>query len=139
MEPSAPELISAMAGGWNAKLIIEVWTNIGGVAAIKCSTGLAVVAHRSGGRHVCILAAEKSGHVYICAMKNNNSPKDVSLPEVMVGESEELMKKLIGIDFIVVDGICNDFGQLGAVIICKSGSSVNFHVELSYDQLKNAV
>ncbi|KAL3516995.1 hypothetical protein ACH5RR_023897 [Cinchona calisaya] len=136
MEPGAPELISAMAGGWNAKLIVEARTNIGGAAALKCSAGLAIAAHHSGGRHVCILADEKSREEYICAMKNTSSNKDEPLPEMMVGEPEELMKKLNGIDFLVVDGICNDFGKrvfsfakfshLGAVLISKNASKKTF-------------
>ncbi|XP_071937517.1 uncharacterized protein [Coffea arabica] len=92
MESSAPELISAMAGGWNAKLIVEAWTN--GGAAPKNSIGLAIAARHSGGRHVCIVADEKSRQEYTCAMQNR--PAGIALPEVMVGEAEELMGRLTG-------------------------------------------
>lgn len=127
MESSAPELISAMAGGWNAKLIVEAWTN--GGATIKNSIGLAIAAHHSGGRHVCIVADEKSREEYIFAMKN--IPAGVSLPEVMVGEPEKVMERLIGIDFLVVDSHRKDFASvfsfakfshLGAVLVCKNVS-----------------
>ncbi|CDO97693.1 unnamed protein product [Coffea canephora] len=131
MESSAPELISAMAGGWNAKLIVEAWTT--GGAAPKNSIGLAIAARHSGGRHVCIVADEKSRQEYTCAMQNR--PAGIALPEVMVGEAEELMGRLTGIDFLVVDGHCKDFtrvfsfakfSHLGAVLVCKNASRKTF-------------
>lgn len=132
MEDSGgPEFMSATAGGWKANLIVEAWSCTGG-AAISNSVGLAVAAHHSGGRHVCIVAGEKSRQEYTCAMQSTPAAACVSypLPEVMVGEAEELMERLNGIDFLVVDGGREDFGRvfshakfghLGAVVVWQNG------------------
>ncbi|KAI3787632.1 hypothetical protein L1987_42235 [Smallanthus sonchifolius] len=54
---SVAELISAMAAGWNAKLIVETWCS-GDVATT--SIGLEVASVHTGGRHVCIVPDEAS-------------------------------------------------------------------------------
>ncbi|THG01231.1 uncharacterized protein LOC114310934 [Camellia sinensis] len=125
-ESSVAELISAMAGGWNASLIVETWSRGG---AIATSIGLAVASRHTGGRHVCMVPDEDSRSEYIEAMEkaNNNI-----LPEVVVGEPEDVMGGLMGIDFLVVDRRRNDFarifrvaklGQRGSVLVCKNASS----------------
>ncbi|KDP25596.1 hypothetical protein JCGZ_20752 [Jatropha curcas] len=124
-ESGVAELISAMAAGWNAKLIVETWSQ-GGVMAT--SIGLAIASHQTNGRHVCVVPDEQSRSEYIEAMVN----KARMSPEVVVGEAEEVMEKLIGIDFLVVDSRRKDFARVlrlaklsnrGAVLICKNASS----------------
>ncbi|CAK9173149.1 unnamed protein product [Ilex paraguariensis] len=123
-ESSVAELISAMAAGWNAKLIAETWFS-GGV--IATSIGLAVASRHTGGRHVCIVPDEQSRLEYVEAIG-----KAGISPEVIVGQPEEAMIGLIGIDFLVVDCRRNDFarilrvaglGHRGAVLVCKNASS----------------
>ncbi|KAL3499485.1 hypothetical protein ACH5RR_038578 [Cinchona calisaya] len=125
-ESSVAEMISAMAAGWNARLIVETWTK-GGVMAT--SIGLAIASHHTGGKHVCIVADEASRMEYIEAMeKAGKSP-----PQVIVGEPEEAAEGLEGgIDFMVVDCRQSEFarifkvaklGERGAVLICKNAFS----------------
>ncbi|KAJ6415331.1 hypothetical protein OIU84_004175 [Salix udensis] len=64
-ESSVAELISAMAAGWNAKLIVETWLQGGILAA---SIGLAIASRHTGGRHVCIVPDELSRSEYEEAM-----------------------------------------------------------------------
>ncbi|PSS11492.1 Cell wall protein [Actinidia chinensis var. chinensis] len=123
-ESSVAELISAMAAGWDAILIVETWSR-GGV--IATSIGLAVASRHTGGRHVCIVPDEDSRSAYVEAME-----KAGMSPEVVLGEPEEVMVGLMGIDFLVVDCRRNDFarilrvaelGHRGAVLVCKNVSS----------------
>ncbi|PHT58020.1 hypothetical protein CQW23_00383 [Capsicum baccatum] len=125
-ESSVAELISAMAAGWDAKMIVETWSK-GGVMAI--SIGLSVAAHHTNGRHICIVPDEASKSDYLHFIQQNSG---VILPEVIVGEPEKAMNGLKGIDFLVVDCRLNDFGRIltvaklghrGAVLICKNASS----------------
>lgn len=120
---SAAELISAMAAGWNAKLIVETWSH-GGVTTT--SIGLSVASMHTCGKHVCIAPDEDSKAEYVSAMK-----KAGMSPEVIVGEPEEVVKGMI-IDFLVVDSgkknrlgrIIKEakFGDRGAVVVCKNAS-----------------
>lgn len=123
-ESSVAELISAMAAGWNAQMIVETWSK-GGVTAT--STGLAVASHHTGGKHICIVPDELSRTEYLQAMEHAGMS-----PEVVVGEPEKAMDGLTGIDFLVVDCTRNDFGRIlgvaklghrGAVLICKNAST----------------
>ncbi|KAK3038491.1 hypothetical protein RJ639_029789 [Escallonia herrerae] len=120
------ELISAMAAGWDAKLIVETWS-LGGVTAT--SVGLAVASRHTGARHVCIVPDHQSGSEYVEAMQTAGMS-----PEVVVGEAEEALGGLVGIDFLVVDCRQNDFerilreaklGHRGAVLVCKNASSIS--------------
>ncbi|PSS04089.1 Homeodomain-interacting protein kinase [Actinidia chinensis var. chinensis] len=123
-ESSVAELISAMAAGWDARLIVETWSRGGVIAA---SIGLTVASRHTGGRHVCIVPEEDSRSEYIEAMERAGMS-----PEVVVGKPEEVMVGLMGIDFLVVDCRRNDFarilrvaelGHRGAVLVCKNASS----------------
>ncbi|KAI3713343.1 hypothetical protein L1987_71920 [Smallanthus sonchifolius] len=119
---SAAELVSAMAAGWNAKLIVETWSR-GDVTTT--SIGLSVASIHTCGRHVCIAPDEDSKTEYAAAME-----KAGMSPEVIVGELEEVVKGMI-IDFLVVDSRENNlgrivkeakFGDRGAVLVCKNAS-----------------
>ncbi|GAV82754.1 DUF1442 domain-containing protein [Cephalotus follicularis] len=123
-ESGVAELISAMAAGWNAKCVVETWSQ-GGV--ITTSIGLAVASHHTNGRHVCVVPDERSRLEYIQAMSQAGMS-----PEVIVGEPEEVMDGLTGIDFLVVDSRRKDFARVlrlaklsnwGAVLVCKNANS----------------
>ena len=113
-----------MAAGWNAQLIVETWSQ-GGV--IPTSMGLAVASRHTGGRHVCIVPDERSRSEYGERMNEAGLR-----PEIMVGEAEEVMEGLEGIDFLVVDSRRGDFARVmrlarlstqGAVLVIKNASS----------------
>ncbi|KAL6128923.1 hypothetical protein ACLB2K_072276 [Fragaria x ananassa] len=117
-ESGVAELLSAMAAGWNAKLIVEAWSYGDPIAT---SLGLATAAHHTCGRHVCIVPDERSRVEYLKAM--GNAPV---LPEVVVGESEVATA---GVDFLVVDCSRREFARVlrtakvsprGAVFACKN-------------------
>ncbi|KAI7746533.1 hypothetical protein M8C21_004675 [Ambrosia artemisiifolia] len=122
---SVTELISAMAAGWNAKLIVETWCH-GDVTTT--SVGLAVASTHTCGRHVCIVPDQESGTEYATAMAKYGMS-----PEVIVGEPEKVVNELDVIDFLVVDSRKHEFdrilkaatfGHRGAVLVCKNASSM---------------
>ncbi|XP_074317783.1 uncharacterized protein LOC141653820 [Silene latifolia] len=115
------ELLSAMAAGWNAKLIVETWSQGG---RIPTSIGLAIAARHTGARHVCIVPDQRSRVAYIDAISST-----ITAPEIIVGDPEEVMTELDSIDFLVVDSGRKDFtrflrlarlSQRGAVLVCKN-------------------
>ncbi|KAK6137676.1 hypothetical protein DH2020_028602 [Rehmannia glutinosa] len=124
-ESGVAELVSAMAAGWNAKLVVETWSQGGPTAT---SVGLAVATHHTGGKHICVVPDESSKSEYVAAVrKHGQQPADV-----MVGPPEKAVEGLEGIDFLVVDCRRNDFarilsvaklGHRGAVLMCKNASS----------------
>ncbi|KAJ8573311.1 hypothetical protein K7X08_009822 [Anisodus acutangulus] len=125
---SAAEFLSAMAAGYNAQLIVEAWKkHENGDINITTSTGLAIAVKHTHGKHVCIVTDEASRVEYVSAMQKLSA--DVSLPEVVVGEVEEVMrKKLNRVDFLVVYGSKKNFtrtlssvklSQHGSILVCK--------------------
>ncbi|KAJ6334999.1 hypothetical protein OIU78_011770 [Salix suchowensis] len=121
-ESSVAEFLSAMAAGWNAKLIVESWSNGGPIAT---SIGLAVAAKHTCGRHVCAVPDEGSRSEYVKAMHAAGMRET----EVLVGEAEEVMAGLVGVDFLVADCRRRDFVRIlrfaklsnkGAVLACKN-------------------
>ncbi|PIN27093.1 hypothetical protein CDL12_00151 [Handroanthus impetiginosus] len=124
-ESSVAELISAMAAGWNAKLVVETWST---GSEIATSVGLAVATRHTGGKHICIVPDQESGEEYVKAMSISGQESY----EIIVGEPQEAMEGLEGIDFLVVDFEENNFarmirlsklGHRGAVLIRKNASS----------------
>ncbi|CAB4269736.1 unnamed protein product [Prunus armeniaca] len=124
-ESGVPEFLSAMAAGWDAKLIVESWSH---GTPIATSLGLAMAARHTGGRHVCIVPDERSRLEYIKATRNAGV-----MPEVVVGE-EATVAVLAGVDFLVVDCKRKDFTRVlrrakvsprGAVFACKNASQRN--------------
>ncbi|XP_023767505.1 uncharacterized protein LOC111916100 [Lactuca sativa] len=122
-ESDDAEMISAMAGGWNPRLIVEAWSS---GSEITTSIGLEIAARHSGARYVCILQNECSRSEYIAALKEHGS----TVPELMVGESMEVMERLPEVEFMVVDGGRKDLSELfgvarlshrGAVLLCRGG------------------
>ncbi|TKY70864.1 hypothetical protein E2542_SST07158 [Spatholobus suberectus] len=125
-ESGVAELISAMAAGWNAQLIVETWSQ-GGV--IATSVGLAVARKHTCGRHVCVVPDERARLEYAKRM----GEAGVSA-EIVVGEAEEVMEGLVGVDFLVVDAGRKDFPRVlrlaklsskGAVLLCKNANSTS--------------
>lgn len=93
------ELVSAMAGGWNARLVVEapdvsVSSSSGRPAAT--SLALAAAARRTGGRYSCVLPDEGSAAAYAACCSEAAST-------VVVGEVDEAMADLVGVDLLVVD------------------------------------
>ncbi|CAL1382699.1 unnamed protein product [Linum trigynum] len=132
-ESGVAELVSAMAAGWNAKFMVETWSRGGPLAT---SIGLAVASRHSGGRNVCVVPDENSRSEYLQALRQASGGNSINiLPaanQVVVGEPEEVMQGLEGIDFLVVDSRRKDFARVlraaklsarGAVLVCKNASS----------------
>ncbi|GJM84939.1 hypothetical protein PR202_gb16200 [Eleusine coracana subsp. coracana] len=106
------ELVSAMAGGWNAQLIVEApdvseassssssstssspSTRRSGPAAT--SLALAAAARRTGGRYACVLPDAVSAVAYA---GSGGAP----LFQPVVGDADEAMARLEGVDLLVVD------------------------------------
>ncbi|XP_020218096.1 uncharacterized protein LOC109801440 [Cajanus cajan] len=125
-ESGVAEFISAMAAGWNAQLIVETWSQ-GGV--IATSVGLAVARRHTCGRHVCVVADERARSEYAERMGEAGVAA-----EIVVGEAEEVMEGLVGVEFLVVDGRRKDFPRVvrlaklssrGAVLLCKNATSAS--------------
>ncbi|XP_022759231.1 uncharacterized protein LOC111305731 [Durio zibethinus] len=123
-ESGVAELVSAMAAGWNARFIVETWSQGGATAT---SIGLAVARIHTDGRHACIVPDERSRLEYVKALEVAGMS-----PEVIIGEPEEVMNGLNGIDFMVVDSQRKDFSRVlrlaklsnrGAVLVCKNANS----------------
>ncbi|XWS45925.1 hypothetical protein CRYUN_Cryun14cG0021200 [Craigia yunnanensis] len=121
-ESGVAEFLSAVAAGWNSKLIVESWSYGGSIAT---SVGLAIAARHTCGRHVCIVPDERLRSGYIKAMQEAGMSSTV----MIVGEAEEVMEGLAGVDFLVVDSKRKDFarvlrfaklGQKGAVLAIKN-------------------
>lgn len=123
-ESGVSELISAMAAGWNAQLIVETWSRSSPIAT---SIGLAVASRHTGARHVCVVPDSQTRLEYTEAMAEAGANI-----EVMVGDPEEAINDLVEVDFMVVDSQVSGFttalgaaklGARGAVLVCKNASS----------------
>lgn len=122
-----------MAAGWNASFIVETWSKGGPIAT---SIGLLVASYHTKGRHLCIVPNELSRSEYLQRVGEIETPGLSA--EVVVGEPEEVMAGLTGIDFLVVDSRRGDFARVlrlaklsnrGAVLVCKNA---NFRSCLSF-------
>ncbi|KAK8654572.1 hypothetical protein V6N13_128531 [Hibiscus sabdariffa] len=116
------EFLSAMAAGWNTKLMVESWSY---GSPIATSVGLAIAANHTCARHVCIVPDEQSRLNYVDAMKGVG----ISSTAVIVGEAEDAMEELVGVDFLVVDSKRKEFARIlrhaklnhkDAVLACKN-------------------
>ncbi|KAL9328002.1 hypothetical protein ACSQ67_003005 [Phaseolus vulgaris] len=113
-----------MAAGWNAQLIVETWSQGGLIAT---SIGLAVARSHTCGRHVCVVPDERARSEYAERMGEAGVAA-----EIVVGEAEEAMGGLVGVDFLVADSRRKDFPRVlrlaklsnkGAVLLCKNANS----------------
>ncbi|XP_019259574.1 PREDICTED: uncharacterized protein LOC109237694 isoform X2 [Nicotiana attenuata] len=116
-----------MAAGWDAQMIVETWSRRGDDVT-STSIGLSIASKYTGGKHICIVPDEDSRIEYILSMEKTTGMS----PEVVVGEPEEAMENLVGIDFLVVNCEKNDFSRIlkvaklshrGAVLVCKNVNS----------------
>ncbi|GKV12919.1 hypothetical protein SLEP1_g24002 [Rubroshorea leprosula] len=114
------ELLSAMAAGWNSKLIVEAWSHGNPIAT---SVGLAVAASHTCGRHVCLVPDDRSRSSYMEAMREAG----ISPTNVVVGDQGKSVAEISGVDFLVMDNSkCKDIvrvlrlSQEGAVLACKN-------------------
>lgn len=123
-ESGVPEFVSAMAAGWNAQVILETWSQ---GSPVSTSIGLAVSSRHMGGRHVCIVPDKESWSEYTRVVREAGSAT-----EVIVGDAEEAVEGVVGVDFMVVDCRQEGFWKLlrtarledrGAVLVCKNASS----------------
>lgn len=122
------ELLAAMAAGWNARFIVEFWAH---GSPIATSVGLAVAAHSTGARHVCVVPDEISRTEYTTTITRVTGALSMSPApsEVVVGEAEAVTAELEEVDFLVVDSGKRDFtwalkvvrvSSRGAVLACKN-------------------
>ncbi|EEF50379.1 conserved hypothetical protein [Ricinus communis] len=124
-ESGVPELLSAMAAGWNAKMIVESWSYGNPIAT---SIGLAVAATHTCGRHVCLVPDERSRAEYLKAIRSS-AGMAIETEVIIVGEAEEAVAGLVGVDFMVVDCKRREFIRVlrfaklsnkGAVLVRKN-------------------
>ncbi|PKA58004.1 hypothetical protein AXF42_Ash012543 [Apostasia shenzhenica] len=122
----AAELVAAMAGGWKAQLIVEAWERGDGAAA--SSAALTAAARHTRGRHVCVVPDERAAAEYADAAMTITSGGGNPV-ELVVGDAEEMMRELEGVDFVVVNWRRRDAGRvvrearpgpLGMVVVCRN-------------------
>ncbi|RDX57980.1 hypothetical protein CR513_62741 [Mucuna pruriens] len=129
-ESGTGQLLSGMAAGWKAKFIVETWS---ANDPIDASVGLAIAASNTDARHVCIVPDEWSKRRYIDSMEEMGvSPP----PEMVVGEAETVVERMVGLDFLVVDCELKNFSwalrsakvcPLGAIFACKNAPEDYFN------------
>ncbi|PKU79076.1 uncharacterized protein LOC110095136 [Dendrobium catenatum] len=129
-DSAAAELVAAMAGGWNAKLIVEAWVRGGGATT---SVGLSEAARHTCGRHVCVLPDEDAAEDYAEVVGSDAA-------EVVVGEAEEVMRELKGVELLVVDWRRRDAARIvrevrpgvrGMVVVCRHAGGGKGRPELA--------
>ncbi|XP_076937026.1 uncharacterized protein LOC143604431 [Bidens hawaiensis] len=120
----AVELISAMAGGWKPRLIVEAWSR---GSNITTSIGLSIAARHQSSRYVCIVPNQRAKLEFETLLKDRDSP----MPELVVGEAKDVMAILPEVEFMVVDAKRKDMYELfrlaklshrGAVLLCTNGN-----------------
>jgi hypothetical protein len=106
------ELVSAMAGGWNAQLIVEApyvpseasssssSSDASTQSPAATSLALAVAAHSTGGRYACVLPDAGA----------------LQPPALVVRDAEAAMAQLEGVDLLVVDARRRD----AAAVLCAA-------------------
>ncbi|MQM22285.1 hypothetical protein Taro_055335 [Colocasia esculenta] len=124
------ELVAAMAGGWRAQTVVEAWSP--GGDGLATSLGLATAVRYTRGRHVCVVPDERGRAAYAEAVRaaGELAVRGMAATEVVVGDAEEVMAGIPGVDFAVVDWRRKDsakilrsarLGARGAVIVCLNG------------------
>ena len=95
IEPESPELISALAAGMNAQLIVEVSS-----APSTTTIALAAAARQTCGRLVCIFPAKPD------TLQADSSMQEFGLEdttEFVIGEANELLPSYKNVEFCLID------------------------------------
>nr|GMD21612.1 uncharacterized protein LOC109152261 [Ipomoea batatas] len=106
VEPECMELISALAAGNRAKLMVEVTS--GGPTPF--TVALAVAAKQTGGRVVCILPPSSAHRRHAEELIPDEGLREVI--EFVEGNPGEVIKKYKGVELMVVDAAMGDGGQM---------------------------
>ncbi|CAN6244238.1 unnamed protein product [Urochloa humidicola] len=108
------ELVAAMAGGWNAQLVVEapdVSSAQSPSRPASTSLALAAAARRTGGRYACLLpeggtASASAAAVYagvVGPQEGADAGAEPSPAAVVAGDADEAMARLEGVDLLVID------------------------------------
>lgn len=128
IEPECMELISALAAGNKAKLMIEITTQ--GLSSLTIA--LAVAAKQTGGQVICIVPRFENSKKIMENQLKNYENAIVDLKKVMrfvIGDPCEVIKHYKKIDFAVIDGKfedhsrffkCVDMNSKGSVVVVNS-------------------
>ncbi|KAL8133695.1 hypothetical protein AgCh_008943 [Apium graveolens] len=128
IEPECMELISALAAGNKAKLIVEITTT--GISSLTIA--LAVAANQTGGRVICIVPRRENTEKIIENQLKNYDNIIVDIKKVMrfvIGDPCEVIKQYKKIDFAVIDGKfedhtrvfkCIEMNLKGSVVVVNS-------------------
>eukprot|EP01018_Ginkgo_biloba_P018272 Gb_25367 [translate_table: standard] len=108
-EPNITEMMSALAAGMNAKLMVEICS--GGV---HFTIGLAAAARQTGGRLVCILGKASTLPESVEAIRKLGL-QDTT--EFVVGDAKELLAGYTNIDFAVIN--CKEEGHSGLLDLLR--------------------
>ena len=91
------ELISALAAGMNAQLIVEICS-----APSSTTIALSAAARQINGRFVCILPA-KSDSLHVDSVKAMQEFGLEDTTEFVIGEAKELLPSYKNVDFCLID------------------------------------
>lgn len=128
IEPECMELISALAAGNKAKLIVEIATQ--GISSLTIA--LAVAAQQTGGRLICIVPRRENTDKIIENQLKSYDNIIVDLKKVMrivIGDPCEAIRHYKKIDFALIDGKfedhtklfkCVDMDLKGSVVVVNS-------------------
>ena len=105
-EPESTELISALAAGMNAQLIVQVWW---GTSATASTIALAVAARQTGGRLVCIVPEAKALTDAHVALNRVGFHETI---EFVIGDATEVLQNYKNVDFYLVDCTKEDYADL---------------------------
>lgn len=94
-EYHSTEFLAALAGGIEAKLIVQVTSCVS-----PATTALAVAARKTGGRLICILAESES---LLNAMVAMDALGLSTVVEFLVGDAKEILPQFSEVDFALVD------------------------------------
>ncbi|KAK1386848.1 putative S-adenosyl-L-methionine-dependent methyltransferase [Heracleum sosnowskyi] len=123
IEPECMELISALAAGSKAKLLVEITTQ--GISSLTIP--LAVAAKQTGGKVICLVPRRENTKKIIEKQLKSYDNIIVDLKKVMrfvIGDPCEAIKHYKKIDFAVIDGNFEDHSRLFKCIDMNSKGSV---------------
>lgn len=110
------ELVAAMAGGWNAQLVVEA-PDVPAQSSISSSRppatclALAAAARRTGGRYACVLpegGSASAAAVFAGVRSQEDADAGAESPSpsptvVVASDADEAMARLEGVDLLVID------------------------------------